>query len=127
MLKFSPIFNKKDIQGYTEQQNADKVKFHKESKKLLKAIADILNITDYDLRSNMAGPAVSGEITLHSDNLYLQLSCNGFNGETSILYRSCNGKKDYTGGQNNFITVARLKDSTGMTQFFKNCTQLMKL
>jgi hypothetical protein len=43
---------------------------------------------DYDLRSNEAGIAVSGEITLHADRLYVQASQPATGSDTGILFRS---------------------------------------
>lgn len=50
--------------------------FHASGKRLMRRIASELGlvIRQYDLRSNLGGIGVSGEITLHSDTLYLQLS-----------------------------------------------------
>jgi hypothetical protein len=49
--------------------------FHCHAQRQLKALAKALGLTgdQYDLRSNEAGPAVSGEITLHADWLYVQV------------------------------------------------------
>lgn len=85
--------------------------FHRAGKDLLRRIANVLGLEkkQYDLSSNLAGIAVSGEITLHSDSLYLQLSQGALmQGRTQILYRRCNGRKDYVGHANYFIEVARL-------------------
>ncbi len=79
-----------------------KKKFHSTAKKFLKELAKQIGLKpeDYDLRSNMGGIAVSGEITLHSDKLYIQI-CQGC-GVGNVMYRSCKGRKDYSGGCNNW-------------------------
>ena len=53
-----------------------KHQFHTNAHRQLIAFAEALGVnnSDYDLRSNQAGVAVSGEITLHSDRLYIQVS-----------------------------------------------------
>jgi len=50
--------------------------FHSRGKPQLRRIATALGLEpgSYDLRSNQAGIAVSGEITLHGDHLYVQVS-----------------------------------------------------
>lgn len=86
---------------------AGKDAFHREAKKALKALAEKLGLSksDYDLRSNKGGPAVSGEITLHSESLYVQISGGIFSDKLSVMYRTCKGRKDYSGGTNNFTSV----------------------
>jgi hypothetical protein len=59
----------------------------------------------FDLRSNEAGIAVSGEVTLHADHLYVQVSQPATGSDTGILFRSCEGRRDYVGGVNNFATL----------------------
>lgn len=87
-----------------------KDKFHRAAKKALKKIAeDIgLNKEEYDLRSNKGGIAVSGEVTLHGDKIYIQISKECMP-NTEIMYRACYGRKDYCGKTNNFMSVSDLE------------------
>lgn len=56
---------------------------------------------DYDIRSNEGGIAVSGEITLHTPTLYVQISQRAGHGDSlSFLIRGCKSRKDYTGTGN---------------------------
>jgi hypothetical protein len=82
--------------------------FHKQAKSDLRKLAKSLGMQtgEFDVRSNMGGIAVSGEVTLHSDTIYIQIS-QGFAGN-SILFRTCEHRKDYTGGNNNFAGVSCL-------------------
>ncbi len=52
----------------------------------------------FDIRTNKAGIAVSGEVTLHAERLYVSLG-QSFLG-TSFMFRCCNGRKDYSGAVN---------------------------
>jgi hypothetical protein len=81
--------------------------FHRHAQHQLKALAATLDLTDdqYDLRSNQGGPAVSGEITLHADWLYVQVSQPATGSDTGILFRSCRHRHDYIGGVNNFASL----------------------
>lgn len=74
--------------------------FAREGKKFLKLVARCvgLNPEDYDLRFNPGGDAVSGDVTLHSDDVYL--SFNGGEICNWLLYRSVRDRKDYCGGMN---------------------------
>ncbi|MCP6769212.1 hypothetical protein NL529_30635, partial [Klebsiella pneumoniae] len=64
----------------------------------------------FDVRSNKGGIAVSGEITLHHEKVYVQVSQPFGGGDTGILIRTCNGRRDYTGGPNHFASLALLDD-----------------
>ena len=81
--------------------------FHSRARSQLRRLATALGLRpgSYDLRSNPAGIAVSGEITLHSDRLYVQASQSAMGG---ILFRTCEGRKDYVGGPNNFAPLELL-------------------
>ena len=111
MFTVSNIFLKNyiDIDGYSDSNQANKDEFHKKGKVLLKQIAKELKLSEFDIRSNIAGIAVSGEITLHSPSLYMQINCSFSNHGSRILYRSCNGMTDYCGGPNNYAFFDRLK------------------
>ena len=62
----------------------------------------------YDLRVNKGGIAVSGEVTLHSENLYISIEAGCFQGR--FMWRTCAGRKDYTGGMNHWTTARALVD-----------------
>ena len=81
--------------------------FHREARRRLLDLAAALGLEpdEYDLRRNEAGIAVSGEITLHADHLYVQVSQSAIGADTGILFRSCEGRRDYTGGRNNFASL----------------------
>ena len=118
---------RENIQGYSEEQALEKESFHRDGKRFLKSLATALGLSSkaYDLRSNKAGPAVSGEVTLHADRLYVQLGEFSTRPGISILYRSCKDRKDYSGGQNNYTSCAALKDSGVQQRFIEHCTKLM--
>ena len=84
-----------------------KRRFHCKARRQLLELAAALDLEpgDYDLRSNQGGIAVSGEVTLHADRLYVQASQPATGSDTGILFRSCEGRRDYTGGRNNFASL----------------------
>ena len=100
------------IHAYTAEDAANKALFHRHGKALLKRIAEDMGYIpgSYDLRSNMAGIAVSGEITLHTDDLYVQFSCSAFGSDLQIMYRRCQHRRDYTGLRNHFLPFGALCD-----------------
>jgi hypothetical protein len=97
-----------------------KAKFHKLGKKVCQEIADLLKLEKgtYDIRSNQGGIAVSGEVTLHGEHIYIQLDQSVLSSlKDRFMYRSCKGRKDYTGGPNRWMTWFTLANYTGQAIF----------
>lgn len=115
----------RDINGYSDAGAARKQTFHKEGKKFLKQLAEVLGITaECDVRSNLGGVAVSGEVTLHGDRLYVQLY--EYQNGVQVLYRACTGRKDYTGGQNNNANMQELaQDYSALDLFVARLKKMM--
>jgi len=101
-----------DAPGLEDGHTYSKLEFHKESKALLRAIAKQMSLLNgtYDIRSNLAGPAVSGEITLHGENIYIQFSQTALGPDFGFMYRKCDGRKDYRGHQNHWMKWEDLLD-----------------
>lgn len=74
--------------------------FARLGKQIAKEIATLLNLPKdtYEIRYNKAGPAVLGDVILHSDNVYIELSPSVTG--PWFYFRECKGKKDYHGGRN---------------------------
>jgi hypothetical protein len=85
-----------------------KKEFHRLGKRVLKYFAEGMGFVKgtYDIRSNLGGDAVSGEVVFHGENVYIQLSQT----DLGILVRSCKGRKDYVGGSNHWIKWEGLRD-----------------
>ena len=96
-----------------------KLKFHRMGKRVLKAVAEEMGLQSgsFDIRSNLGGVAVSGEIMLHGESIYIVFSqgCMG----NSFMYRQCNGRKDYTGMANHWMDYDNLADLFAACQEFK--------
>ena len=88
---------------------AAKATFHRIARKLLVELNAALGI-DADIRRNLGGIAVSGEATLHSDSVYVQVSQSCMGPDMTIMYRTCKDRKDYSGGYNNFYPLKRLAE-----------------
>ena len=91
---------------------AQKRSFHATGRKRLNALAKALGLEPgaYEVRNNRAGIAVSGEVTLHGQNLYVQICQPATGCDSGILIRTCEGRKDYTGGRNHFAPLSLLDD-----------------
>jgi hypothetical protein len=96
--------------AYNVADHSAKLVFHRAGMAQLRALAKALGLAPgtYDVRSNKAGMAVSGEVTLHGERVYIQLSHGGFS--PGIMYRTCDGRRDYSGGRNNFAPLSALDD-----------------
>jgi hypothetical protein len=72
------------------------------SKSVLRATAKALGLKtgEYDLRFIRGGSSVHGDATLHTENVYVQVSTDV---QSGVLVRSCQGRKDYQGGANQWI------------------------
>jgi len=95
--------------SYDEQH---KKRFHTMARSRLKKLAAALQFPagSYEVRSNKAGIAVSGEVTLHHTAVYIQVGQFGMSSGHGILIRTCKGRKDYTGGANHFVALVMLDD-----------------
>lgn len=114
----------KNVNGYSGSAASTKRSFHSLGRKLLKDLANELGLVpgSYEIRSNLGGVAVSGEVTLHHEGLYVQLSDNMGAG-AQLLYRTCKGRRDYCGGTNNWMSLSRLTDGT--ESFLSHCRALL--
>ena len=81
--------------------------FHNHARRRLKQLADALGLApqSYDLRSNAGGIAVSGEVTMHADHVYVQACQPATGHDTGLMFRTCQGRKDYHGGPNHFASL----------------------
>lgn len=84
----------------------NKARFHSAGRALLAKLAQELHLTtdQRNIRSCKGGPAIMGEVILHTDEIYVQVHSHG------VMFRTCNGRKDYSGGHNNFASHAVLND-----------------
>lgn len=104
MSKTSRAF---DFRAPVAYDTAAKRLFHSRARSQLRRLAVALGLApgSYELRSNQGGIAVSGEITLHSDRLYVQVSQSVIGHDSGVLFRTCKGRKDYVGRLNNFASL----------------------
>ena len=108
-LKSTDRFDfRKRVAYYPEQKRL----FHRNARRQLRKLAAALGLEpgDYNMRSNKGGNADSGEETQQADGLYVQASQPATGGDTGILFRSCEGRRDYIGGRNNFASLDLLHE-----------------
>jgi hypothetical protein len=124
MPKTSSNFDfRKPVSYYDD---AAKRAFHSRARRQLKQLADALGLApgSFDIRSNPGGIAVSGEATLHADHLYVQASQPPTAQDTGILFRTCQDRKDYHGGPNNFASLEFLNWPEDLARRIKEACRL---
>lgn len=86
--------------------------FHAEGRRALLRLADALGLApgSYTVRSNQAGPGVSGDITLHADEIWAQLSVSLIGPDHEICFRRVRGRDDHIGERNHWASVRELLD-----------------
>ena len=100
---------------------AQKRKFHREARAALRALAKELRFPEgsHDLRSNQGGVAVSGEITMHHDRVYIQVCQPATGGDSGILIRTCDGRHDYEGGRNRLAPLSLLDHPAELAEYVR--------
>ncbi|ABO59885.1 hypothetical protein LA345_39885 (plasmid) [Burkholderia vietnamiensis] len=110
-------------------KSPSKSSLHRSGKAFLRSLAAALNLKvgEFDLRSNQGGDAVMGEVTLHADFIYVQIGSAGLSagGVPRILYRTCNGRRDYCGDQNRYVNLDTLVGQGGQAAFLKTLDRLV--
>ena len=103
---------------------SQKETFARIGKKIAREIAKLMELAPgtFDIRYNKAGPAVMGDLRLHTDSLYLTLepSYSGL----GFMYRSCKSRKDYTGGTNRWAQYSELRDLPNLVKKLKQCAEV---
>jgi hypothetical protein len=86
--------------------------FHRTARARLRALATLMGWQEssFNMRSNRAGVAVSGEVILHQDRVYIQVSQPATGHDSGILIRRCKDRRDYTGERNHFASLSLLDD-----------------
>jgi hypothetical protein len=118
--------NAHDFRKSVAHDAAAKRLFHSRARSQLRRVATALGLQpgDYDLRSNPGGIAVSGEITLHGDHFYVQASQSAMGYHRGILFRTCEGRKDYVGGPNNFASLDLLNRPDELAHWIRKVCML---
>lgn len=86
--------------GYNEEVKA---RFKRDAMAVGRALSGLL-ASQADVRWNPGGIAVSGEVTVHGDHVYVMISADV---DVGALVRTCRGRKDYTGGRNQYCSYKR--------------------
>ena len=97
--------------GVSHDEDAKRL-YQAEARKALRRLADalVLDSGTYHIRVYLGGPAVSGEVILHGEQLYVRVSLRGYDpGE--VLFRRVSGRTDHVGARNHWATTSELVDA----------------
>jgi len=126
MASLDTLAKLQDVHAYTIEGAQRKAKTHTSGRAFLRQLVADLGLppAEYSIRSNKGGMAVSGEVTLHTDRIYVQImeSCIGARG-LHALYRSCKSQRDYSGGTNNWRAMSAIR--ADYPAFVAQCKALM--
>jgi hypothetical protein len=124
--KLTPILLGGPICAYDAQGLSRKRAFHRAARAFLQALAADLPLkpAQYDLRRSPGGMAISGEVTLHADHLYVQVTKSRC---CDILYRRCDSREDCHGGSDHCVSFAELLDAHTLRAFLAHCRELAGL
>jgi hypothetical protein len=107
------------LSGFTETEARRKAQFHNCARYVLKEVAKTLDLKDFEVRSNKAGPAIGGDVSLYADGLYICIGESIRN--LGILYRYHEvGRRD---GPNQWMQVAGLLDFDHAVSNFRRCLE----
>lgn len=109
------------INGYSDEAAMQKEEFISLCRSYLRMIANKMGLPagSYDIRVNRAGVAVSGDVHLHTDTLYVAFEQSCLGNDFGFMYRSCKGRKDYTGGQNRWMRWENLLSIPNVVKAFQ--------
>ena len=106
---------KLELSGYGVESASNKRVYLEIGRLVLRALAKALELKEYKVHVNRAGPAVSGDITLigmwKDDGIYVCMSSPGMfkeYGKEVFYWRSVRAIDDYTGGCNRSMTYEEL-------------------
>lgn len=108
-LKSRPMLKTLALRGVAYDEPAKRL-FHSEGRAAMRRLAEALGMEEgsYDIRTNKAGPAVSGEITLHGETLWVQLSLGPFGPDREVCFRKVQDRQDHIGERNCWASVREL-------------------
>ncbi len=99
----------------------NKAEFHALGRMVLRGVLSHLGV-EGEVRSCKGGPAVCGEVILHTDDVYVCLTVTCFGG-LQFYYRTVQGRTDYCGGTNNWFTFERLaSDPLALVEALRSLT-----
>ena len=110
-LRRQPVLKTLAYRGVSHDEPAKRL-FHAEGRRAMRRLADALGLDEgtFDIRSAKGGPAVSGEVTLHGTDIWVQLSLGIFGPDREVCFRKVCGRHDHLGDRNMWASVRELME-----------------
>jgi len=108
-LRSRPMLKTLALRGVAYDEPAKRL-FHSEGRAAMRRLAEALGLDagSFDVRSNKAGPAVSGEVTLHGDAIWVQMSLGPFGPGKEVCFRKVQDRQDHIGERNHWASIREL-------------------
>lgn len=108
-IRRHPVLRTLAYRGVSYDEPAKRV-FHSEGRAAMRRLAEALELIEgsFDIRSNKGGTAISGEITLHGDEVWVRLSLGVFGTGHEVAFRQVRGRDDHLGDRNRWASVDEL-------------------
>lgn len=108
-LKRHPALLTLAIRGVAHDEAAKSL-FHADGRKAMRRLADALGLEpgSFDIGSNRSHASRSGEITLHGEELRVQLSLGALGPGHEVTFRRVRGRHDQLGDRERFAPVVDL-------------------
>ena len=112
MAKGLPIDGHYDYENDSDENGLRKAEWLKTGVNIARELAKALGLPpgSFDVRTNPAGPAVSGDVHLHGEWVYVSLEQTCLGPAFGFMWRLCRGRKDYTGCGNQWAGWDELLD-----------------
>lgn len=110
-----------DWYGRCAHAGAQKKLFHQKVRVALRALAKEPRLppNSFEIRSCLCGVAVSGEIVLHGESIYIQILQPATGADSGVLIRSCSGRRGYEGGRNHFAPLSLLDEPAALAGYLR--------
>ena len=108
-IRRHPALRTLAYRGVSYDEAAKRV-FHQEGRHAMRRLAEALELDpgSYDVRSDKGGVAISGDITLHGEEVWVRLSLGPFGPDHEIAFRKVRGRDDHFGDRNRWASINEL-------------------
>lgn len=108
-IRRHPALRALAYRGVSFDEAAKRV-FHHEGRQAMRRLAEALGLDpgSYDVRSDKGGVAISGDITLHGEEVWVRLSLGPFGPDHEVAFRKVRGRDDHCGDRNRWASIQEL-------------------
>lgn len=114
------MLSTKEISG-AAVPGSSKGDFARIGKQYMRELAAALGLKkgEFDVRFNAGGVAAGGDLTLHTDTLYVSISPRPGAEDGRFMWRRCLGRTDFSGQSNRWLPISDLADVAALASKLK--------